>query len=264
MNNLTLVKGNRELDELDETSVKNLNAGSGTSIFDPVLCELVYTWFNLPNGKILDPFAGGSVRGIVASKLGHKYFGNDLRGEQIDANYENAKEVINDANLMPNWTVGDSLDIDTIVIERSFDLLFSCPPYADLEVYSDLENDISNMSYIDFLTIYRKIINKSCDMLSDNRFAVFVVGEVRDKKGNNYNFVGDTIKAFTDSGLHFYNEMILVNTAGSLPLRVTKQFNSGRKIGKCHQNVLVFFKGDSKLIKEIYGDVVIGDDLQEL
>ena len=101
-------------------------------------------------------------------------------------------------------------------------------------------------------------------MLSDNRFAVFVVGEVRDKKGNNYNFVGDTIKAFTDSGLHFYNEMILVNTAGSLPLRVTKQFNSGRKIGKCHQNVLVFFKGDSKLIKEIYGDVVIGDDLQEL
>ena len=119
MNNLTLVKGNRELDELDETSVKNLNAGSGTSIFDPVLCELVYTWFNLPNGKILDPFAGGSVRGIVASKLGHKYFGNDLRGEQIDANYENAKEVINDANLMPNWTVGDSLDIDTIVIANN-------------------------------------------------------------------------------------------------------------------------------------------------
>ncbi len=39
---------------------------SGTSIFDPVLCELAYRWFCPPGGLILDPFAGGSVRGIVA------------------------------------------------------------------------------------------------------------------------------------------------------------------------------------------------------
>ena len=43
---------------------------SGTSIFDPVLCELAYRWFCPPGGVVLDPFAGGSVRGIVASKLG--------------------------------------------------------------------------------------------------------------------------------------------------------------------------------------------------
>ena len=27
---------------------------TGTSIFDPVLCELTYKWFNIPKGKILD------------------------------------------------------------------------------------------------------------------------------------------------------------------------------------------------------------------
>ena len=66
------------------------------------------------------------------------------------------------------------------------------------------------------------------------------------------NFVSHTIQAFEDSGVLLYNEIILFNTAGSLPTRITKQFNGGRKIGKTHQNVLVFFKGDPKKIKDIF------------
>lgn len=37
-------------------------------------------------GHILDPFAGGSVRGIVASTLARWYVGVDLRGGQVAAN----------------------------------------------------------------------------------------------------------------------------------------------------------------------------------
>jgi hypothetical protein len=55
---------------------------TGTSIFDPVLCELAYRWFCPPGGLVLDPFAGGSVRGIVAAKLGRQYVGYDLRPEK--------------------------------------------------------------------------------------------------------------------------------------------------------------------------------------
>lgn len=46
--------------------------------------------------------------------------------------------------------------------------------------------------------------------------------------------------------MKYYNEMILVTAVGSLPIRVGRQFDSGRKVGKTHQNVLVFLKGDSK------------------
>ena len=49
-----------------------------------------------------------------------------------------------------------------------------------------------------------------------------------------------------------YNEMILVNAIGSLPIRAGKYFNASRKIGKTHQNVLVFYKGDPKKIKDNY------------
>lgn len=231
---------------------KGKDTMSETSIFDPLLCEVIYKWFNVENGKILDVFAGGSVRGIVASKLGFQYFGNDLRTEQILANIENAKNVLNDNELFPNWSIGDSLEIKKIINDRNFDLFFSCPPYADLEVYSNLENDLSNMEYNNFIEVYKKIIKEGTEMLAENRFAVFVVGEVRDKKGNYYNFVSDTIQAFLDAGLKYYNEMILVNMIGTLPMRAGKIFNNSRKIGKQHQNILVFYKGNTKNIKDFF------------
>jgi hypothetical protein len=52
---------------------------TGTSVFDPVLCELIYKWFAPERGLVLDPFAGGSVRGILAAHMGREYTGVDLR-----------------------------------------------------------------------------------------------------------------------------------------------------------------------------------------
>ena len=231
---------------------------TGTSIFDPVLCELIYRWFCPGNGEILDPFAGGSVRGIVANYLGYKYTGIDLRPEQIDANLEQGN-TITPANI-PNWICGNSLNIGELINNQKFDLVFSCPPYYDLEIYSDNPNDLSNYkSYEDFLADYYSIIKQSVALLNDNRFACFVVGDVRDKKGFYRNFVGDTIKAFQEAGAILYNEAILVTAVGSLPIRITKQFVSGRKLGKTHQNILIFFKGDPKTIKTEFGAAEIPD-----
>lgn len=225
-----------------ETGEAAQAAGTGTSIFDPVLCEVLYKWFSPPGGQILDPFAGGSVRGIVASVLGYDYTGIDLRAEQIEANREQGAEIC--PERQPQWICGDSQNIRTLAAGVKADLVFSCPPYADLERYSDDPADLSTMDYADFLTAYRKIIAESCAMLKPDRFAVFVVGEARDKDGAYYGFVPDTIRAFQDAGMVLYNEIILLTAIGSLPIRAGKQFQASRKVGKTHQNVLVFLKGD--------------------
>ena len=129
---------------------------SGTSIFDPVLCELAYTWFTAPDAAILDPFAGGSVRGIVAAYLGRYYVGIDLRPEQIAANAEQGAAIVPDN--MPHWIAGDSLEMDSLLPEgEAYDFIFSCPPYADLEVYSDDPRDISTMGYVDFLKLFQPL-----------------------------------------------------------------------------------------------------------
>lgn len=225
---------------------------TGTSIFDPVLCELMYSWFCPPGGHILDPFAGGSVRGIVAAMLGRQYTGIDLSARQIAANEEQAQAICN--GQMPQWVVGDARDALTLA-PAGYDFIFTCPPYYDLEVYTDDPADLSQCSdYGEFRDAYTQIIADCCSMLKEDRFAAIVVGEVRDKQGNYCGLVPDTVNAFTEAGLAYYNEAVLVTAVGSLPIRVGKQFDSGRKLGKTHQNVLVFLKGDAKKATEAIGE----------
>ena len=235
------------------TETGTARRAAGTSIFDPVVCELMFRWFTPTNGKILDPFCGGSVRGVVASWLGYNYSGMELRAEQVQANRIQGLEILQgDENMpMPNWCVGDALDIKEH-LGTDHDLVFSCPPYGDLEVYSDDERDLSTMTHEGFIETYRAIIKESVDCLKDNRFAIFVVGDYRDSDGVYRNFVSDTISAFEDAGAKLYNECILLTVAGSLPIRIHKQFAQNRKLGKTHQNILIFFKGDPSKITEEY------------
>lgn len=461
-------------------------ANSGTSIFDPVLCELMYRWFCPPGGQILDPFAGGSVRGIVAAVCGRRYFGCDLSANQIRANYAQAHDIlwknskpalrvlpgyqhtVIDDSFLPGgtkqralvpyladltdvdevayagpregfaqlaiavacqivgkrcvlfvpkalglhhrtelaraagaeiveveagrlsvlkfratewakadtkhrrllpfglkdpalmflmseaaralklkavkefyvaagsgtlarairaayagvpihavrvgadpeldktfhvlnaperfpqpalhppdydacdnydakiwqfakqrtggyiwnvagnspslfWANGDSADMMAIAPEA--DMIFSCPPYGDLEQYSDDPKDLSNMTASEFAEAYTDIINRTCGRLREDRFAVFVVGDYRDKNGTYRNFPGLTIRAFQRAGLKYYNECVLLTAVGSLPVRARKQFDNSRKLGKTHQNVLVFVKGDPvRAAKAIRGE----------
>ena len=207
---------------------------------------------------MLDPFAGGSARGIVAAKCGREYVGVDLRAEQVDENRRQVSAILDERDPAPVWVCGNSDNID-VLAPGEYDLVFSCPPYFDLEQYSDEAGDLSTIgSYDDFLKSYRAIISASVAMLKPDRFACFVVGDIRDKKGHYRKFPWHTVEAFADAGLELYNEAVLVTAVGSLPLRVGKQFEIGRKLGKTHQNVLVFVKGDWRRATEAVGPVDFG------
>ena len=217
---------------------------SYVSIFDPVLCEVIYNWFVRKGGSILDPFAGGSVRGVVANYLDYLYTGIELREEQVDANIQQGIDIV--PNNRPSWICGDSNQIlDTM--DRKFDFVFSCPPYYDLEVYCDDPNDLSNMSHNEFNRVYESIIEKSCALLKDNRYACFVVGNCRDKDGYMMDLVGTTIRAFEKCGVRYYNDIILKNPVASASMRASTLMTY-KKVVKVHQNVLVFCKGNPKSI----------------
>ena len=218
------------------------NRENYVSIFDPVLCEIMYRWFVPAEGSILDPFAGGSVRGIVSSFLDYNYTGVELRDEQVYSNMGQAEEIV--PNNLPKYLIGDSNKV-LETIDRKFDFLFSCPPYYDLEIYSDYNGDLSNMSHKDFEFYYESIIRKSCLLLKDNRFACFVVGNVRDNNGFMKDLVGLTIRLFEKYGLQFYNDIVLRQPIASASMRADKNMKY-RKTVKVHQNVLVFCKGNPK------------------
>lgn len=233
-------RGERLTHNIGTKKYSGADSGGGTSVFDPALCEVLYHWFCPEGGRVLDPFAGGSVRGIVANYLGRPYTGIEIRQEQVDSNREQALEIL-PVNNQPQWYVGDALSVLDDMPPERFDFVLSCPPYANLEVYSDLPGDISNMDYPDFLDSYSLIIKKTLSKLKTGGLACFVVGEVRGKGGGYIGFVSDTIKAFTDAGAEFYNEAILLNQIASASMRANGNMKS-KKLVKVHQNVLVFRK----------------------
>lgn len=248
----------------DEVTQKILAVSDGISIFDPVLCEMAYRWFSPVGGHILDPFAGGSVRGICAGVTRRHYTGIDLSSRQVAANRQQVPLFLGNGLIKggyePTWIESDSALMDFVLPDNyKADFVWSCPPYFDLEKYSDDPSDLSNMPWQDFLVAYRSIIEASVNRLRNHRFAGFVVGEIRDGKGMYRNFVGETIRAFEDAGARYYNEAILVNMVGTLALRVGKQFDATRKIGRTHQTVLLFVKGDPKLAAIACGEAMMGD-----
>lgn len=244
-------------------SARGADAKQAESIseFDPYLAELMYRWFSREGDIVVDPFAGGCVRGVVASVLGREYHGIDLNREQVIANevqFKDLQERYTSLAGCAGWLHGDS----EIALRHTpaADMIFTCPPYYNLEQYTNDPRDLSRQpSYTEFLYKYTKILGNASQRLMPNSFFVIVVSEVREEprgieKSNFVGLVPDTIHIMRDiCKLHYYNEIIVMNNIGSLPIRAPKYFDQSRKIGRMHQNCLVFYKGDLRAIEEKFG-----------
>lgn len=245
----TLSKGNSILNEIN----------TGASLLDPVLAELCLTWFNIKGGKTFDCFAGDSVFGFVSNYKGYPFTGIELRKEQVDINNSRLGE-----KSKSRYICDDGQNVAKHIKPKTQDMLFSCPPYFDLEVYSELKNDASNQStYKDFLAILEKALSDSISCLKDNRFATIVIGDVRNKKGHYRNLPTDIKRIFFKNKMVLYNELVFVESLGTLPQRVSRSMRL-RKIGKCHQYLLVFFKGNVANIKNDFEVIEYGSENLEL
>ena len=211
------------------------NKGSN-SIFDPVLCELVYKWNK--SKRVLDPFAGGSVRGIVASRCGCEYTGIDLREEQIQENEKQCEGLL----PKPHYIIGDAIEELEKLEQGSYDTVFTCPPYFDMEQYSDDPRDLSNLRWSEFEEKLGTIIRKAETLLVGGGRMIIVIGNIRDKKGYYLDLCG-TVKRAASEKLRLFNELIMVNHIGSKALAANRIFQSSNgKIISCHQNIFVFEK----------------------
>lgn len=244
-------------DVKEQASSKALSAG--VSLLDPVMAELVCHWFGLESCKSFDCFAGDSVFGYVSAHLGNEFVGIELRPEQARLNNERTE------GMSARYICDDGQNVAHHIDAGSQDLLFSCPPYFNIEHYSDLENDASNQkSYDDFIQILRNAFTAAIGCLKENRFAVIVVGDVRDKlTGFYYDFCGDIKRIFKEGGMSLYNELILIETAASTAMRAGRYMES-RKVAKMHQNILVFYKGKTKDIKKYYKKIEYASEDLEL
>lgn len=245
-----------------EEMKKQTVVNSDVSLFDPVLAEIMCKWYTPHKGAtIFDCFAGDTRKGQVFAMCGYEFCGIELRPEQVEINQESIKEL----NLPIRYICDDGRNVAQHFEEKSQDLLFSCPPYYDLEVYSDRADDASNQAtYEEFLDILRTAFSQAITRLKDNRFAVIVIGDVRNKRTGCYlDFVSDVKRIFIENGMGLYNELFLIEQITSKALRASGHMKT-RKVAKCHQNVLVFYKGDARKIKDHFPEVVSDPEDEEI
>src|SRR5690606_40436359 len=101
-----------------------------------------------PGGRILDPFAGGATRGLVAAARGYHYTGIDLSGRQVESN--RAQYVAwQDRGLITGSAEGITWPAQDVLpgLDGGFDYVVTCPPYHNLERYADDPAGLSAMGW---------------------------------------------------------------------------------------------------------------------
>jgi len=185
------------------------------------------------------------------------WFGIELSATQITANEAQARRIGAECTaarvpwVRPKWMRADATHLDGTALHArlpaAVDFVFTCPPYYDLERYSNDGRDLCNApSYAAFLRALDKALGGALQLLRRDRFACVVVGELRDRRtGLCRNFVSDTISIAQRHGAALYNSAVLLTAYNTAPMRARAGFRLG-KLTRCHQSVLVFWKGESE------------------
>ena len=152
------------------------------SKFNSENCKNIINYFTCKGDTILDPFAGRS-RATISNHLGRKYIGFELTEKYFPQTIGEDLRVYNDDSAnMGKWL--DYLDYA--------DLVFTCPPYWDMEKYSKDENDLSTFkTYDKFLDGCNSRLELASQYLKDDGFLIVALMDFR-RKGILHSWHTDT------------------------------------------------------------------------
>lgn len=222
--------------ELQGRKMALLGSKYTTSIFNPHLAQMILSAYATENSLIYDPFGGGGTRGFIAVRMGHTYRGVEIRPEEVQRILERQKEL----EIYFDIFCADACEYDAG--EETFDFAYTCPPYFDLEVYSPLDGDISNVGDYDvFLDLLKRACQHVYRCLKPDSFFIMVVGNFRDKHGALRHFSGDSVRICKELGFILHDELIFWGASGQAYQRLG-QYVANRKSVRVHESILVFKK----------------------
>lgn len=201
---------------------------SGTSEMDPAICELVYSAYRPQT--VLDPFAGGPPRGYVVAHMGIHYTGHEIRAEQIKVNMSMADTLPTSIKYINSCASRGVVGM--------YDMVFSCPPYFDLEQYGGGPDDLSGMSKIHFDAMYRKILSVCYQHLNDGGIMAMVVGN-HVRKGQYHDLEHLTKTIYYDLGIEMIGDCIIVDPIGSKAMSAGALFRANGRVTRHHQYLLI-------------------------
>jgi len=172
--------------------IRSTGYGYNVSLFKPVVSKYLYK--NYAKKRVLDYSAGWGARAISSMSLDLEYYGIDpLTSPEIN-------KMIRFYNGVGNVVDGCSEDIEVYKNIPMVDCIMSCPPYWDLEVYSNDEKQSINKynNYKKWLSEYwsNTVANCLTKLEDDGNFIIVLKDMVK-----KYNLAEDMISICEEQGL---------------------------------------------------------------
>jgi len=208
------------------------------SEFHAGVAEQILRYWSMKGSVVVDPFAGRATRAVVASKMGRQYEGYEIS----PTTYKRVTEHFKKLGVSPKLYNNDGLFL-TFTDDEVADLVFTCPPYHDIEKYESVTNQLSDCeTYEKFLKQIGYCGYHINRVLKPGAFCVWVVGDWRCPKGSGFrSFHSDLISLFTKEKLIHHDTIIMKNISPFAPLQAGK-VASKRYTSKIHEYVMVFRK----------------------
>jgi len=220
---------------LAEQVFKDRLSEEGLSEFNPFVAKSIISFWSKPGELVLDPFAG-RTRGIVAVLMGRMYFGYEVSKKA----YNSIINEMDKFHLKADIKNEDCINIKDMDIKAS--LLFSCPPYWNLEKYESVLGQLSDIKdYKEFLKALEERIKACVSKLKDDGYAAFVIGDFR-KNGDYILFHKNFIELAGRCGLKLYDLIILQNVQFGIALHRFGSVRELKQMSKVHEYLLIFKK----------------------
>lgn len=219
------------------------------SEFNPDLAERIIRYWSDEEDLIVDPFGGRATRAIVAISLKRNYIGYEIApsayrftNERLDYIKERAEYEFDFDNQLGEAKIilGNGCRMSDVPNEAA-DLIFTCPPYHNLEKYESIEGQLSDIEkYEDFLERISLCAHHCNRILKPEKFAVWVVADWR-KDGKFKCFHKDCIDIFLGQGFGLWD--IVINWfPGQFVYLNIERCEERKHTSKTHEYVLVFKK----------------------
>jgi 16S rRNA G966 N2-methylase RsmD len=146
--------------------LKTRNGTRSVGNFKPAVAKFIYDNYCPIDGKVLDPCAGysGRLAGCIASNRGLLYHGIDSNGKTAIGNMKMASFFSQQYDALNERIYKYDFRFDMGMAEKimpnikeEYDLIFTSPPYFNLEVYSS-HNNQSHNNYQEWLKRFLFVI----------------------------------------------------------------------------------------------------------